>query len=755
MELLEQILNREMPNRDALLKWAQDKEIDVDPEIEESYCVSDIPIFHLAMLASIVPEYAKEDFFKKIVAIAGPVKDRFGMELDDAESADRLSGTTGQCGYQHYLAAKRLAVLASGRDDPEIEAVENMIAGKTYTPMRAFVTKATFRTLRGLGKIFEQYFDLRFILKKTPGFAKRICKGIDAKILSMKRDSMTVRYKHHPLYSKVDSIDEELHRAFLVLAPTYLKLEEADVQTLTSARTIRSIIHEEYSPLGLDFRREGGIVYLITPKGSIPVGEETPIDEKTGAGIFSRLASAQSSIPKLIGSTFSPIPRPIKPEGPMGIRCIKDIQLSEDYLREELGLELADDVAEVHSQMKWGPRYLLKKGVVYDAPYFSFRMDWNPRELRAGLIDVIGLAAGLAAGLGLALATGDYVHAIYLPVTTTAISEVVRTKYTARKQIALAEKTLEEETQARKMLEEGQDTAEHRARRERIQNRLKGRAVIHDFNNLIMTPAISTDLLNGALDRLSTLINYARPTKGLQNKQLKYLVSRTVDEILEMATPETEELAQKVTRTICSTVEDVTSSDLRLDDMVDAIEQARNEIETLKASHERLFNIIYSIDPTRIKPVPCNLSKALEDIYRECCNGRQIELEIVGETPYGTKFPMHVIERYAQNSFLNSLESEGTTRIEVHYEVIEQTLYMSITDDGEGFDGETGRKIMQEGFSTKKAKGNQGVGTTGIQELVQHFDGAEYRIEGEPGLGARASLRIGVEIDKSIIYNPG
>src|SRR5262249_54638932 len=101
----------------------------------------------------------------------------------------------------------------------------------------------------------------------------------------------------------------------------------------------------------------------------------------------------------------------------------------------------------------------------------------------------------------------------------------------------------------------------------------------------------------------------------------------------------------------------------------------------------------------------------------------------MAELPAIDRYPLHMQEvlfRIIQEAFTNIARHARAQHVFYSQTQDEQTLFVTICDDGQGFDTQTARN---------------GMGLTNIQERTQSLDGIA-KIESEPGKGTTLSIQI-------------
>lgn len=158
-----------------------------------------------------------------------------------------------------------------------------------------------------------------------------------------------------------------------------------------------------------------------------------------------------------------------------------------------------------------------------------------------------------------------------------------------------------------------------------------------------------------------------------------------------------------------------------------ADEERDRQIEALRRSVKGLRDAIYDlrIEGVREQPLIQSL-EALVELNRQMAPDREIELVVDERFPDSISGVSGVeMARIVQEALANIRRHSGARRVEVRLGLSGDELYITIEDDGQGFDQDT----------------VPGMGLTGMRERAVAL-GGELDVSGEPGVGTRVCFRI-------------
>lgn len=168
-------------------------------------------------------------------------------------------------------------------------------------------------------------------------------------------------------------------------------------------------------------------------------------------------------------------------------------------------------------------------------------------------------------------------------------------------------------------------------------------------------------------------------------------------------------------------------------DPVGVAERLEELQQHLNTSMTELRRFIYDLRPMKLAEL--GLVGAVEYWVREVTLGRPVKgrVRVHGEAPPLAPAQEACLYRIAKESVSNVVKHSGAGEFEVVLEFSEDSVAVSVRDNGSGFDVE---EVM--------AGGSDGIGLRGIADRVDR-DGGRLEIESVPGTGTllRATLPVG------------
>jgi len=153
--------------------------------------------------------------------------------------------------------------------------------------------------------------------------------------------------------------------------------------------------------------------------------------------------------------------------------------------------------------------------------------------------------------------------------------------------------------------------------------------------------------------------------------------------------------------------------------------------QNLNLSMTELRRFIYDLRPMKLTEL--GLVGAVDYWIDQVTQGRPVRGRLVvdGEVPRLTPSEEACLYRVSKESVSNAVKHANARNIEVRIRFVDHRAFLSVTDDGDGFEAE---QVM--------AGGTQGLGLASIRERVARENGSLEVISGETGTTVRAEVPI-------------
>jgi len=347
------------------------------------------------------------------------------------------------------------------------------------------------------------------------------------------------------------------------------------------------------------------------------------------------------------------------------------------------------------------------------SPAFSFIVDLEGRliEINRAALDSLGYEANEVIGLPVL----DLVFPAEREKAASELAKVLRGEWTSELEVSVIAKDgskkilllapghafIYEKGKPVGALMTGIDITYYKEAKEKLQNAVKMEALIalsrtisHDFNNF-----------------LTLILNYA---------SILYKKSEIPEDIKEII-KEIRDSAQKAANLSkkLSLVEKQTSS---IDKVFDAGKSIREVINKFQNLYKEKFE--FSVSNIEGKA----LIQADENLFSEVIGN--LVKNSIESMPNGGKIQIEI-----NNSFNNKGDFEQFT---AHFN---GSVIITISDEGEGMDGEVARKALEPFFTTRSRENHEGLGLSIAYAAIRQW-GGNLLLESEPNKGTKVTLII-------------
>jgi len=182
-------------------------------------------------------------------------------------------------------------------------------------------------------------------------------------------------------------------------------------------------------------------------------------------------------------------------------------------------------------------------------------------------------------------------------------------------------------------------------------------------------------------------------------------------------------------------------------------EETRNALETIVQQAKRCSEIVSELmqfaRPEPPHPINIDLQDFLGRLLRNWAErrglkGDQISLEIPPDIPQATFDPQHlecILLEILENSAQAVEEDLASLRVNCRAEASDETIVLSVADNGPGMTPETLAKALLPFFSHREAGRRRGLGLARAYRLAE-LNGGDLWLDSEPGKGTTAYIRM-------------
>jgi len=103
-----------------------------------------------------------------------------------------------------------------------------------------------------------------------------------------------------------------------------------------------------------------------------------------------------------------------------------------------------------------------------------------------------------------------------------------------------------------------------------------------------------------------------------------------------------------------------------------------------------------------------------------------------------------IFENLIMNSIVHGFDEQEEGRIEIDANYDNGLLTINYKDNGKGMDKETMEQIFDQFFTTKKERGNSGLGMYIVYDLVVNQSGGKIEVNSKRGEGAEFIIKMKV-----------
>ncbi len=153
-----------------------------------------------------------------------------------------------------------------------------------------------------------------------------------------------------------------------------------------------------------------------------------------------------------------------------------------------------------------------------------------------------------------------------------------------------------------------------------------------------------------------------------------------------------------------------------------------NKISEIKEILNRLREFSHFPAPVMVK---YNVTSLLKEVSTEFKN-----VLLKNEETFLARLDPLLSKEVFRNIIKNALESKDNVEVEIYLTKENNFLKITFKDNGSGISKENIEKIFSPGFSTKRTKGNLGIGLSIVQSLIQEQHGF-LKVESEVGKGTQ------------------
>jgi signal transduction histidine kinase len=163
-------------------------------------------------------------------------------------------------------------------------------------------------------------------------------------------------------------------------------------------------------------------------------------------------------------------------------------------------------------------------------------------------------------------------------------------------------------------------------------------------------------------------------------------------------------------------------------ELQDSQEQLAEAVELTDQTMEQIRLLAHDLRPPVLDTF--SLNSALEGLCREFAERSKLSITYHGAELPTLRDPVAIsLYRFLQEAFTNVVKHANASQVRVVLDVCEETIELSVTDDGHGF------------AASEELRPRNGIGLIGVQERFEML-GGQLEIDSAPGRGARLTACI-------------